>query len=88
LEAFYNIILYKADFFTPSAKDDLEKVLDAVRRADVLVMASPIYYGEVASQIKAFIDRTYSFLASDYVTNPHPSRLSPGKKMVFILTQG
>ncbi len=69
-------------------KDDLENVLDAVRGADILVMASPIYYGEVSSQIKAFIDRTYSFLTSDYVTNSHPSRLSPGKKMVFILTQG
>jgi multimeric flavodoxin WrbA len=69
-------------------KDDLEKVLESVHGADVLVMASPIYYGEVASQLKAFIDRTYSFLASDYVTNPHPSRLSPGKKLVFILTQG
>lgn len=69
-------------------KDDMEKVLDAVRGADILVLASPIYYGEVSSQVKAFIDRTYSYLTSDYVTNPHPSRLLPGKKMVFILTQG
>ena len=69
-------------------KDDLEKVLESVRGADVLVMASPIYYGEVASQMKAFIDRTYSFLNADFVTNPNPSRLQPGKKLVFILTQG
>jgi multimeric flavodoxin WrbA len=68
--------------------DDLEKVLESVRGADVLVMASPIYYGEVSSQLKAFIDRTYSFFASDYLTNPQASRLPAGKKMVFILTQG
>ncbi|MBF0102098.1 MAG: flavodoxin family protein [Desulfobacterales bacterium] len=69
-------------------KDDLEKVLDSVRQADVLVIASPIYYGELTSQMKAFIDRTYSFLLPDYLTNPNPSRLSPGKQLVFILTQG
>jgi len=69
-------------------KDDLGKVLEAVRGADVLVLASPIYYGEVTSQLKGFIDRTYSFLVPDYATNPHPSRLAPGKKLVFILTQG
>ncbi|MCX7815939.1 MAG: flavodoxin family protein [Syntrophales bacterium] len=69
-------------------KDDLEKVLKAVEGCDVLVLASPIYYGDVSSQLKAFIDRTYSFLKSDYTTNPEPSRLSPGKKLVFILTQG
>ena len=43
-------------------KDDLEKVLESVHGADVLVMASPIYYGEVASQLKTFIDRTLSLI--------------------------
>ena len=69
-------------------KDDLAEVLEAVREAEVLVMASPIYYGEVSSQLKAFIDRTYSYLVPDYPTNPKPCRLVPGKKLVFIQTQG
>ena len=69
-------------------KDDLTEVLDAIRDAQVLVMASPIYYGEVSSQLKAFIDRTFSYLVPDYATNPHPSRLAPGKKLVMILAQG
>jgi len=68
--------------------DDLTEVLDAVRQADVVVMASPIYYGEVSSQLKGFIDRTYSYLTPDYATSANPSRLPPGKKLVFILTQG
>jgi multimeric flavodoxin WrbA len=68
-------------------KDDLGQVLDAIRDADVLVLATPIYYGEVSSQMKGFIDRTYSYLVPDYTTNPKPSRLSPGKKLVFIQTQ-
>lgn len=69
-------------------KDDLSDVLEAVRAADLLVMATPVYYGDVSSQLKAFIDRTFSFLLPDYTTNSNPSRLAFGKKLVFIQTQG
>lgn len=69
-------------------KDDLTEVLDAVHETDILLLASPIYYGDVSSQLKAFIDRTFSYLVPDYTTNPTPCRLSPGKKLVFVLTQG
>jgi multimeric flavodoxin WrbA len=68
-------------------KDDLTEVLDAIRDADILVLATPVYYGEVSSQLKAFIDRTFSFLKPDYTTNPQPSRLPGPKKLVFIQTQ-
>lgn len=71
-----------------SLDDDLRQVLEAVRLSDCLITASPVYYGDVSSQLKAFIDRTFSFLKPDFPTNPMPSRLAPGKKMVFILTQG
>lgn len=69
-------------------KDDLAEVLDAVQECDVLLMASPVYFGEVASQMKAAIDRLYSFLRPDYMTNPNPVRMAPGKKFVFIQVQG
>ncbi len=69
-------------------EDDLTEVLEAVRETDILVLASPVYYGDLSSQLKGFIDRSYSYLASDYLTNPKPSRLSEGKKLVFISTQG
>jgi multimeric flavodoxin WrbA len=69
-------------------EDDLTEVLDAVRETDVLVLASPVYYWDVSSQLKAFIDRTFSFLVPDFMTNSKKSRLMPGKKLVFILSQG
>lgn len=69
-------------------KDDLAEVLEAISDCDVLVMASPVYFGEVSSQLKGCIDRMYSFLKPDYVTNPNPVRLAPGKKLVFALAQG
>lgn len=68
-------------------KDDLTDVLEAVRESDVLVIASPTYYGDLSSQLKAFIDRTFSFLVPDYQTNPNPCRIRAGKKLVFIQTQ-
>jgi multimeric flavodoxin WrbA len=69
-------------------QDDLAEVLEAVQQADVLVMASPVYYGDISSQLKGFIDRTFSYLKPDFMTNPNPVRFAPGKKLVFALTQG
>ncbi len=69
-------------------QDDLTEVLEAVREADIVVMASPVYYGDISSQLKAFIDRTFSYLKPDFLTNPDPVRFAPGKKLVFALAQG
>ncbi len=68
-------------------KDDMTMVLESVRDADVLIISSPVYYGDVSSQTKGFIDRTYSYYLPDFVTNPLITRLKPGKKLVMILTQ-
>jgi multimeric flavodoxin WrbA len=69
-------------------EDDLTEVLEAVRETDVLVLASPVYFWDISGQLKTFMDRTYSYLVPDFHTNPIKSRLAPGKKLVFILTQG
>jgi len=68
-------------------EDDMTQVLEAVRETDLLVAASPVYYGDVSSQMKAFIDRTFSFFVPDYWTNPRRSRLASGKRLVFVLAQ-
>lgn len=68
-------------------KDDLTAVLDSLREADLLVMATPVYFSDVSSQMKGFIDRLLSYLVPDYRTNPVKSRFSPGKKLVFIQVQ-
>jgi len=68
--------------------DELTPVLEAVRQADIVVLASPVYFTDVSSDLKACIDRWFSFFVPDYVTNPQKSRLAAGKRLVFILTQG
>lgn len=67
--------------------DDLTLVLNDVAAADVIVLATPVYYGDMSSQMKGFIDRTFSYMKPDYETNPQPCRLPSGKTLVFISTQ-
>ncbi len=62
--------------------DDLKRVYDAIRGADILVLASPVYFGDLSAQLKSFWDRTYSFINPDFST-----RLAPGKKSVMFLAQ-
>lgn len=69
-------------------EDDLSTVLAAVAEADVMLMTSPIYFGQVSGQLKCFLDRLFSFLKPDFMTNPNPLRFAPGKKALFITAQG
>lgn len=41
-------------------KDDMPMILEKMIRADVLVMATPVYFYSVSGQMKSFIDRTCS----------------------------
>jgi len=68
-------------------EDELTPVLEAVRESEVLLLASPVYYGDVSSQLKAFIDRTYSFVVPDYRTSAKRHRFAGSKELVFVLTQ-
>lgn len=69
-------------------KDDLTEVLDGIYETDILLISTPVYFWEVPGQLKCFMDRTYSFAKDDWQTNPIPSRLPAGKKLVFVQTQG
>jgi len=68
-------------------KDDLTSVLEKVKQADGVVMASAIYYGDITAQLKGFIDRTFSYLKPDYHIRSDRSRLEPGKGLAMVLIQ-
>jgi len=63
-------------------EDDLTPVYESIRGADVLVLASPVYFGDLSGQLKCFFDRTYAFANPDFT-----SRLAPGKISVMLLAQ-
>ncbi|MDR0355221.1 MAG: flavodoxin family protein [Deltaproteobacteria bacterium] len=69
-------------------KDDLTKVLASAAGADLTILCSPIYIGEITGQLKCFIDRTYSWFKPDFMTNSVPGRLPSGKKLLLVITQG
>jgi multimeric flavodoxin WrbA len=41
-------------------KDDMAEMLQQMKEADVIVMASPVYFYSICSQLKMFIDRIYA----------------------------
>ena len=41
-------------------KDDMAEVLDALKAADVIVLASPVYFYSICAQMKAMIDRCFA----------------------------
>ena len=41
-------------------RDDMEDILNSMMLADVIVLASPVYYYNVNAQLKTMIDRTYA----------------------------
>jgi multimeric flavodoxin WrbA len=63
-------------------EDDLAPALAAVKAADVLVLASPVYFGDLSGQLKCFFDRTYSYIDADF-----SSRVPGGKTAVMVLVQ-
>ena len=42
-------------------KDDMAEIREKMLAADVIVLASPIYFYSMTAQMKAVIDRTYAF---------------------------
>jgi multimeric flavodoxin WrbA len=68
-------------------KDDLIDALEDMKTSDMMVFATPVYYGDVTGQFKCFIDRTWSLVKPDYETNPEPSYIPKGKRALFITSQ-
>lgn len=69
-------------------RDDLTEALRSMRQADILIMASPVYFAALTGPLKCAIDRMYSHVAPTYLSGGPITRLDPGKKCAFVLTQG
>ncbi|QEK11936.1 flavodoxin family protein [Crassaminicella thermophila] len=69
-------------------KDDMQKIYDKFDKADIVVVASPLYFNSVTSITKTMIDRCQVFWSSKYVLN-NPSIDRYKKRMgMFICTAG
>jgi len=83
-----NLFRCKTDLDRCGQMDALTPVLEHIRNADVLVLASPVYFTTVTGPMKLAIDRFFSFFVPDYATTDQKSRLGTGRTLVFVQTQG
>lgn len=66
-------------------KDGLSDILEEVKTADMLILASPVFYADLSAQTKCFIDRTWSFFG---INGSSALQLPKNRKMIFILSFG
>ena len=71
-----------------SIKDDMGKIYAAVKEADAVVFASPIYMGAETGMFKSMLNRMYALLMPVEGPKRYQSRLSPGKKAIALFTCG
>ena len=83
-----NLFRCKTDLEHCGQVDDLTPVLESISQAQVLVLASPVYFTSISGQLKLAIDRFFSFFVPDYATADRRSRLSGGRHVVLLQTQG
>lgn len=63
-------------------KDDFQKIYDAIMKADRIILGSPVYFFDINGLARLVEDRFYSFVTADM-----KSRIPPGKKCTFIVSQ-
>jgi multimeric flavodoxin WrbA len=61
-------------------KDDFDQLYKDILKADIVVIGTPIYFGNMTGQCKSFIDRLFCFWSSP------ASILMEGKKAAAIIT--
>ena len=66
--------------------DDMQKLYDALKHADALVLGSPVYMGQMSAQAKIFTDRLFAQITPRF--SPHFKEENAGKKLILAFTQG
>jgi multimeric flavodoxin WrbA len=63
-------------------RDDMQKIHRLMKECDGMIVASPIYFGGVTAQAKAWLDRMFPYIGMDLTP-----KMPPKKKVSFIITQ-
>jgi len=66
--------------------DDMQKLYTALKQADMLVLGSPVYMGQMSAQAKIFTDRLFAQITPRF--SPHFKEGNAGKKLLLVFTQG
>jgi multimeric flavodoxin WrbA len=77
----------KSDEYKCIVNDDFLECAELIRKSDILLFATPVYWFGVTGFLKAFIDRFFCLIKFDKTNNLIKSTLE-GKKIALILTAG
>lgn len=68
--------------------DDMDRIYDAIRKADRIILASPIFFFSVSAQAKAVIDRCQCFWCEKYLLEKPIEGTEHGRKGLLLLVGG
>jgi len=69
-------------------EDDMTQIYDAIRTADRIILASPIFFFGVSAQTKIMIDRCQSFWCERYLLKKSIPEGKYGRKGLLLLVAG
>jgi multimeric flavodoxin WrbA len=67
--------------------DDIRPLYEKLARADAVVVASPIYFGNISAQLKAMIDRSHSTWTAKHILKKCPGE-NKKRAGVFLCVSG
>lgn len=69
-------------------KDGMDDIYDAIRNADRIILASPIYFFGLSAQTKIMIDRCQAFWCERYLLKKSLASEAHGRKGLLLLVGG
>ena len=67
-------------------KDDMQKIYDAMAQADVIILSSPIYMGQMSAQAKIITDRLFAKISPRF--SPYFKEKTIKQKLILTFNQG
>jgi multimeric flavodoxin WrbA len=68
--------------------DDMDEIYDAIRQADRIILASPIFFFNLSAQAKIMIDRCQAFWCEKYLLSKPIPEGRYGRKGLLLLVSG
>ena len=69
-------------------KDEMTGIFDAIRQADRIILASPIFFCGISAQAKAMVDRCQAFWCEKYLLKKTIPAGTHGRKGLLLLVSG
>jgi len=68
--------------------DDMRPIYEKLAKADAVVVASPVYFGNITAQLKAMIDRCHSSWVAKYILKRDLLKDNKKRKGIFLSVAG